>query len=108
MYVKRQLAGTPGTSQEVPVDPKFAERYPAMWEFLTMTTWEDGKERKPSKMSLSVVEGRWCVCFVDDASKRIAFLSGLTFQELLTSLEKRLASDGMEWRAAKQWGKKSS
>lgn len=106
MFVKRVVKEAGGGPGVAAADTKFAEKHPATWEYLSLCQWEDGKPRKLSKLSLSIVEGRWTACFVDVDSNRLAFLSATTFTELLASLEKRLASDSMEWRPCKQWGKK--
>jgi hypothetical protein len=107
MYVKKVLraaGASPGSQVD---DPGTLKKYPALLEYVASTVLEDGTARTPAKMSLSIQEGRWCVCFQDLDNKRIAFLTGETLDKLLASLEKKLAEDTLEWRAAKTWGKKS-
>lgn len=106
MFVKRVIAGTPGQPGAPPTDPDFAKKYPALWEYLSLQQWEDGKNRKLATLSLSLQEGRWCVCMVDKESNRLTFLSGTTHSEVLRTLEKKLADETVEWRACKQWNKK--
>jgi len=107
MFTKRIVKAAGGGCGVAAADPKFSEKYPATWEYLSQLEWEDGTPRKLAKLSLSLVEGRWTACFVDADSNRLAFLSATTFTELMTALEKRLSSDSMEWRPCKQWGKKT-
>src|SRR6266478_8385141 len=62
MYVKRVVAAAGGGSGVAAVDPKFSEKYPATWEYLSQSVHEDGAPRKLAKLSLSLVEGRWTAC----------------------------------------------
>jgi hypothetical protein len=107
MFIKRVVRAAGGALEAPLEDPTFLKAYPAIAEYMTVSQWEDGKPRKLSTMSWSFQEGRWCVCFVDKDSNRLAFLSSETFTDLLKALEKRLSSDSMEWRPCKSWSKKS-
>lgn len=105
MYIRKVIDAAGGACVK-PTDPAFEKAYPALWEYCTAGTHEDGTERPLSKMSLNVVEGRWSVYFADAATKSGFFLSGTTFQELLKSLEKHLAAGTAEWRRMPDWAKK--
>jgi len=104
MFVKKAIAAV-GGGTDAPSDPKFASHYPALWEYLSVTRLEDGSTRKLAKLSLSVQDGRWCACFVDEDNKRLMFISGETYDQLLKSLEKHLANETAEWRRCKPFKK---
>lgn len=107
MFCKRVSAPAGGrAAAAVPCDPESVQRYPALFEFLTMTAWEDGTKRKTGKLSISVVDARWVTCIVDNEHNRMGFLSGDTFDDLLATLERKLSTDMVEWRPCKDWTKK--
>ena len=105
MYVKRKVEAAGGTAL-LATDPVFEKKFPALWEYLSRPSHDDGAERKLSKMSLNIVEGRWSVYFADPDTGCGAFLSGTSFHELLASLEKHLAAGTLEWRRMPDWTRK--
>lgn len=79
-------------------DTAFAKGCPALWEFLTVTLWEDGAERKPGTLYLFVDNGRWKVMLKDVDAGRVAFFGAETWAALLKGLEAGLQASSLDWR----------
>lgn len=101
-YVSRPPS-SPGGSPPgaAPSDPSFVSRCPALWEYLTLLSWEDGAPREPATMILMVEEGRWKACLSDRATGRTLWRVGDTLAALLEALEGSLASGEADWRRGK-------
>lgn len=87
-------AGSPA----VPIDPAFASRCPALWEYLTLTAWDDGSPRDPATLLIFVDSGVLKCCLSDKANSRVAFLSASTLEQLLSGLEDGLVRSTLDWR----------
>lgn len=81
-----------------PADAKFSIGYPALWEYLTLEAWEDGRPRETSTLLLMVEEGLWKACLNDRAQDRSLWVSGHSIDACVASLDDRLTSDSGEWR----------
>lgn len=95
---KVQGQGGPISSSVPPAD--LVERFPALWEYLSLDRWEDGKARALSSLTVFWGDGRLKCCLNDKANNRCLFASGESLAALLTALEAALASDTADWRAS--------
>lgn len=101
-FVRRPSSSEAGAAPTAAAsDPVFQSRCPALWEYMTLTAWEDGSDRQPATLILLVEEGRWKGCVSDRAAGRVGWRSHETLAGLLEALEAALASDSMDWRKAK-------
>jgi len=74
------------------------ELFPALFEHLTETRWDDGSRRETSSISVFVQDGTWKACLNDKDSGRTAFVSARSPDELLDVLEKAVATGSVEWK----------
>jgi len=79
--------------------------WPALLEFLSMTSWADGEPRRTGKVTLFTELGRWKATIVDDDAHRVAFLTASDPEELLSRIDDGIAHDDLDWRPAKDWGR---
>lgn len=82
---------------------KLTSSWTALWEQLTDVAWDDGSERRPSTLLLFFSDGVWKACLNDKESERTGWIAGHTLSELLSSLDKALAGNKVDWRAAKAY-----
>lgn len=75
-------------------------------EFLSSASWPDGSRREPGTLTLTVTGGRWSARVKCPAGKRYAYVTGSTVDEVLEALEKGLASDDLDWREDRPFGRK--
>lgn len=98
----RRPGAAPAASSAPAVLPvcEFAERYPALLEFLSLTSWDDGAPRVPGSALLTHEDGVFKLWLNDRACDRTAWLSGLTVSILLESAESGILADSIGWRRA--------
>lgn len=90
--------GAGGDTGGVPDDPDFAGVYPATWEYLTLAEYPEGGRRETATLMILVEDGLFKACLNDRANDRSAWVSGDSFDRVLTRLEAVLATDTAEWR----------
>lgn len=76
--------------------------FPLIVEYLAADRWDDGTPRERSTLLMFVDGLRWKVCLNDRALGRVAFVSGVDPEEVLSSLEEALAKDSLDWRAVQK------
>lgn len=91
-----------------PSNPALAERpqdggawanlYPALVEFLTITRWDEKTPRTTGTIMLMQDEGRWKAWVHDRDAKRSMFVTGMTPDGVIANVEELLANNGGEWR----------
>lgn len=81
----------------------WADKYPALWEYLTRTEYEGGAARTTATLNLSLSEGLIKAALNDRDNERTLWVSGPSIPEVLAALEELLASDKGEWRVNKPW-----
>jgi len=88
-------------------DP-FAKENPALWEYLTVDRWPDGKVRETATITIMFEEGRWKGCLHDRANSRSCWRSGASLSELIASLEDAMTDPAAEWRKSRPqgWGRR--
>lgn len=82
----------------------FPSEYPALWEYLTASRWEDGRPRQTATLMVCVEDGRFKGCVNDRANGRSVWVSAGSFTGLLGAVEAVLQSGQAEWRR-NQWSK---
>lgn len=105
MFVRRHQAGAAGESLAGTDGGEFASRYPAIWEYLTLDRWEDGKPRQTSTLQLFGDRGALKAALKDREAGLICFVSGRTPYEALDVLEGALVGGTAEWKED-TWKKK--
>jgi len=86
----------------------FAETYSALWEYLTLTQWPDGKPRVVSTLLVLVQDGMVKGCLNDKAQLRSLWVSGASYTAMLDALEGHLRHNTGDWRRAFQARKRGS
>jgi hypothetical protein len=92
--------------QHVSMQSTFLAPFSAILEFLSSLSWGDGSKREAGTLSMTVTAGRWSCRVKDPNGRRYAYLTAVTIDELLMALEAGLASDEMDWREDKPFGKR--
>lgn len=87
-----------GPCYDVPEPGKPMDKLEALFEFLTLTEWEDGETRERGTLIVFVEDGMWKACLSDKDSGRTCFYSSVAFDQLLAGLDKGLRQDSLEWR----------
>lgn len=101
-YVQRRSEAT-GVPRP-PEDVAFQNRYPALFEYLTLA-WEAGAARKTATATLFSEEGRFKICLNDRESGCTAWCAGETVLEALDSLEGHLRAGDADWRVQQTGGR---
>lgn len=83
---------------------KLSSSYPALWEFITLTQWEDGTARQPGSVTVFLGHVQLQACITCKESSRVAFVSGRSLEELLLALDQGLADDRLDWRRQRENG----
>lgn len=81
-----------------PDDSKFADKFPALWEYLTLRQHDDGAPRETSTMLVFVEGGQWKCCVNDRDAGMSAFVSASTFEGLMKAVEEALKQGKADWR----------
>jgi len=80
------------------MDEVFSLEHPHLFEFMTETSWSDGKPRKVGTLLL-VAEGKVIKCSLHDRDgRRAAWITAESLQELLRRVDKGLEFDTLDWR----------
>lgn len=101
-FINRALRSVPESSCGAPGDPYFADSYPALWDFLTVTRFEvDGKTetRQVATLSIFTQDAMWKAFLNERESRRCLCVAAPTFTALWEALEATLTSDNVPWRA---------
>lgn len=91
-------------SKVVPDD--FAKKHPALWEYLTVDSYDDGTAREVATLLLFTEDGLFKACLNDRATSRTCWMSATTVGGLLGLLEEALQGDNAEWRTKREGGPK--
>lgn len=98
-FLKRVIpvGGGKGEAQPFP-DERFQKKWPAVYEYMTASVDEDGKERKASSLTLFAEDGSLKACFTEKNANAVLFVAGKTLEALLTALEGLLTAQDTPWR----------
>lgn len=84
-------------------DAKWAEKHPAIWEYMTKTEYGDGSERVVSTVSMFVGQEGCTVVLQDRDVKRSLWACGPTWEQAFKVLEQQLQKGSKApWRADKR------
>jgi len=102
-FIKRSETVHGQTPGDPAPDPQgCVDRFPAMYEFLTATAWDDGKKRVCGTAMVLAEGGRWKAWLHDRDGKRSCFVSAGSFPALFEACEDVLANGGGDWRSDKR------
>ena len=94
--------GGPNNVGKTAVDEKLYGLYPELHEFLTETSWDDGKPRKTGTL-LIMADNGWWKAFVHDRDGRCgAFVTAGTVDLLMSAVEAGLAAGDLDMRPDKR------
>jgi hypothetical protein len=101
-YVSRPVAeAAESEAARAPGWSPFAKDYPALWEYLSAVSWEDGTSRETSTVLLFTEDGRVKACLHDRAEARSLWSSGEGVEGALGALEHALETGQAEWRRSR-------
>lgn len=80
-------------------------RCPAVWDYLTLSTYDDGSDRVLSTIMVLVEHGQVKACLNDRENNRSLWVAGESLEGVLESLEALLDDDRAVWREYKPYGK---
>lgn len=95
------------TDLEVAEDAVFSDAYPALWEYLTLETWDDGTSRQTATLLVLSEGGSIKGCLNDRERERSCWATSWSFDGLLKALDEKLADGSAEWRSSGAWKGKS-
>lgn len=101
MSLKRRASGS-GSSSSSTVSLEIcalALRYPTMWEFLSLSQWEDGSVRSTGTILLFQETGQVKACLHDRDAGVSTFVSATSLTRCLDAVEAGLDGDSLDWRA---------
>lgn len=97
--VKRPTFGQMNGPTEKPYDDQdFATLFPTLHQYITCTSWEDGKPRTTSTLLFFLENGVMKCCVNDRDNNRSAFFTATTFNDLLLHMETRLSEETADWK----------
>lgn len=79
--------------------------FPHIMDFLTQDRWSENVRRELGTLLIVFEDGRFRVWVNDKDGRRTAWCSCESVEGLLDALEANLATDGLEWRAARPGGR---
>jgi len=94
----QKTAGVPS-----PEGDKWVRAYPALWEYLTLTEYEDKTTRVTSTLLVFIEEGVVKACLNDRDASRTLWVSGPSVPDTLKALDALLRAGEGEWRSSKPW-----
>ena len=101
-YVRQHVARAAAARDALSgVAGEWANAHPAIWEYLTLDTTEDGKERLTSMLCLFVEAGMVKIALQDRHEGLSLWVSSQSIPEALAALEGRLAAGDGEWRQSR-------
>lgn len=104
-FIRREQVkqGASGASSGAVVPDDVSKPYPALWEYLSLDRWDDGRSREVASLTLFWGDGRLKCALNDKANKRVLFAAGESLGALLATLESLLASGDAEWKVSAQF-----
>lgn len=83
----------------LPVDPKFAEKYPSIWSWATFQDVSEERVKDRAGFSFRVQEGQWVLSVSDPTMAASMSVQGSSFEDCLKALDKLLARPDAPWVA---------
>lgn len=109
MLIRRPTGGAGKLAPEEPAarDESAAKDCPALVEFLTCRTWEDGARRETGTVMLLAEHGVFKLWLNDRDADRSLWISGGSVLDLVGRAEEILASGAGEWRMGREKKRKA-
>ena len=102
-FLRRSTGGAPPvTSGDTASMDWCRDRWPALFEHLTATRWDNGEERQTSSLSVFMDSGVLKACLNDKAESRVAFVASASFEGLLDALDEGIQNGSLDWRRSPQ------
>jgi hypothetical protein len=83
-------------------DGEFEEKYPTLAAYLLTDRFEDGSPRQTATLMFFSDSGSLKACINDRHNTRSAFVTAVTWHELLNEMEAGLCGDTLDWRVKSQ------
>ena len=83
-------------------DEYLSSEFPALHSHLVEQVWDDKKPRVTSSIMLQTEGGRWKAWFHDRDAKMSAWVTGESWSDVLTAVEKGLTTGSLDWRKDKR------
>lgn len=80
-------------------DDAFVKKHPCIVEYLATVQYEDGSDREPSALSVSLGEGMVKLALNDKDLKQSMYTAAGSLQEALQLMEGALRAKNAEWRS---------
>jgi len=74
---------------------------PALYEFLTMSRWDEKTPRRLGTISVFWEDGSFKVWVNDKDGQRCSCVSSFALRDCLLKVEAKLTDDSLEWRKAR-------
>lgn len=98
-FDKKRSGGRTGAREaSMPVDPILTVECPAIWEYLTISTYDDGSDRVLSTLMVLVEDGQVKCCLNDRDECRSLWVAAGSLQGALRALEELLHDGRALWR----------
>jgi hypothetical protein len=81
----------------LPVDPRFAEKYPAIWSWMTFQDVSEEKVKERATVNVRVSEGVWIMSVSDPTMAASMSVQAATFEEACKALDKLLGRPDAPW-----------
>lgn len=111
-YIRKAVQQTEKKLEKVAAEAAgWAAAHAALWEYMTVDSFEDGAPRERSMLLVFVEDGRFKVALQDRQEGRSLWAGADSISEALRALESALKSGNGDWRQMKgayQKGKKRS
>lgn len=82
-------------------DSRFRETYPDLCAFMADEAWDDGSLRETGTLFLFISGTAWKGMLKDRSLGRVAFVTGITLEGILTHLDEGLRDGSLDWRVEK-------
>jgi len=82
-------------------DVEFQAVYPALFEFISLTRWDDGTVRAPGSITVFSEDGRLKACINDKDGLRVAFVAADSVRCLALAIDGGLLDGSLDWRRAR-------
>lgn len=105
---KRAANGSSTSSTSNALEKGLLEQYAELWEFLTATSYPDGRKRQTGRLTVSFDAGLLGLLLTDEETGQYAFLNGRNVTTLLEEAELRLSDGSLSWRVSRYNQRKRS
>lgn len=99
MAIAKRNPASGGSDGSAPAgDKEFTKRFPTLWEYLTLSTFDDGSSRKTSSLSVFTQDGDVKVILRDKDAGECLFVTADGVLAAFAVLELKLLDPQADWR----------